>query len=235
MGFTVRPFFIVTQKKQIQMKAKKKTYGVQGYMEWQALIRCGKATLTVHFSGGSLTGYGVTPAEFTTENPMTQAIIENSDYFKKGKIFLMREVEGTGKFKEFVKGQHANEGNHKGGQEATASAISETALNPNGAPKTATPASDATDTVAETKEGTSVTLADEDENHSDEDEGVEEGIDPSDGTVTEDGKRIVEVTDIDDARDFLVDEFQIARSTLRSNVSVFRAAEEHNIVFNGIE
>ena len=105
------------------MKAKKKTYGVQGYMEWQALIRCGKATVTVHFSGGSLTGYGVTPAEFTTENPMTQAIIENSDYFKKGKIFLMREVEGTGKFKEFVKGQPVNEGNHKGGQAATASAI----------------------------------------------------------------------------------------------------------------
>ena len=217
------------------MKAKKKTYGVQGYMEWQALIRCGKATLTVHFSGGSLTGYGVTPAEFTTENPMTQAIIENSDYFKKGKIFLMREVEGTGKFKEFVKGQHANEGNHKGGQAATASAISETALNHNGAPKTAKPASDATDTVAETKEGTSVTVADEDENPSDEDEGVEAGIDPADGTVTEDGKRIVEVTDIDDARDFLVEEFQIARSNLRSNVSVYRAAEEHNIVFNGIE
>lgn len=206
------------------MKAKKKTYGVQGYMEWQALIRCGKATLTVHFSGGSLTGYGVTPAEFTTENPMTQAIIENSDYFKKGKIFLMREVEGTGKFKEFVKGQHANEGNHKGGQAATASAIAETALNPNGAPKTETPAADASGTVA-----------DEDEPPSDDGDGVEAGIDPAYGTVTEDGKRIVEVTDIDDARDFLVDEFQIARSTLRSNVSVFRAAEEHNIVFKGIE
>ena len=206
------------------MNAKKKTYGVQGYMEWQALIRCGKATVTVHFSGGSLTGYGVTPAEFTTENPMTQAIIENSDYFKKGKIFLMREIEGTGKFKEFVKCQHANEGNHKGGQAATASAIAETALNPNGAPKTETPASDA-----------SGTAADEDENPSDEGESVEAGIDPADGTVTEDGKRIVEVTDIDDARDYLVDEFQIARSTLRSNVSVYRAAEEHNIVFNGIE
>ena len=206
------------------MKAKKKTYGVQGYMEWQSLIRCGKATVTVHFSGGSLTGYGVTPAEFTTENPMTQAIIENSDYFKKGKIFLMREVEGTGKFKEFVKGQHANDGNHKGGQAATASVIAETALNPNGAPKTETPADDASGTVA-----------DEDENPSDDGESVEAGIDPADGTVTEDGKRIVEVTDIDDARDYLVEEFQIARSTLRSNVSVYRAAEEHNIVFKGIE
>ena len=229
------------------MNAKKKTYGVQGYMEWQALIRCGKATVTVHFSGGSLTGYGVTPAEFTTENPMTQAIIENSDYFKKGKIILMREVDGTGKFKEFVKGQHANEGNHKGGQAATASAIYDTSLNPNCAPKTETPAADATGTVAETETpaadatGTvadadaSGTVADADENPSDEGEGVEVGIDPAEGTVTADGKRIVEVTDIDDARDYLVDEYGIARSSLRSNVSVFRAAEEHNIVFKGIE
>lgn len=219
------------------MKAKKKTYGVQGYMEWQALIRCGKATVTVHFSGGSLTGYGVTPAEFTTENPMTQAIIENSDYFKKGKIFLMREVEGTGKFKEFVKGQHANESNHKGGQAATASSIVETALNPNGAPTPAeTPATEQQDTdEADTEGETSGTVADEDENPSDEGEGVECGTDPAEGTVTEDGKRIVEVTDIDDARDYLVEEFQIARSTLRSNVSVYRAAEEHNIVFKGIE
>lgn len=222
------------------MKAKKKTYGVQGYMEWQALIRCGKATVTVHFSGGSLTGYGVTPAEFTTENPMTQAIIENSDYFKKGKIFLIREVEGTGKFKEFVKGQHANEGNHKGGQAATASAIAETTLNPNGAPKTETPATETTDETETPVDDAddadnNETIADEDENPSDEGEGVEAGTDPAEGTVTEDGKRIVEVTDIDDARDYLVEEFQIARSTLRSNVSVYRAAEEHNIVFKGIE
>ena len=215
------------------MNAKKKTYGVQGYMEWQALIRCGKATVTVHFSGGSLTGYGVTPAEFTTENPMTQAIIENSDYFKKGKIILMREIEGTGKFKEFVKGQHANDGNHKGGQAATASAIAETSLNPNGAPKTETPAADATGTVADAD--ASGTVADADENPSDEVDVVEGGIDPAEGTVTADGKRIVEVTDIDDARDYLVDEYGIARSSLRSNVSVFRAAEEHNIVFKGIE
>ena len=46
------------------MNAKRKTYGVSGYMEWVALIECGKATVKVHFSGGSLTGYGVTPAEF---------------------------------------------------------------------------------------------------------------------------------------------------------------------------
>lgn len=110
-------------------------------MEWVALIECGKATVKVHFSGGSLTGYGVTPAEFTTQNPMTQAIIENSKEFKNGKIFLLREIEGTGKFKEFVRGQHANEGNHLGGQAATASAIAGTALDADGTSKTPTAAS----------------------------------------------------------------------------------------------
>lgn len=168
------------------MNAKRKTYGVSGYMEWVALIECGKATVKVHFSGGSLTGYGVTPAEFTTQNPMTQAIIENSKEFKSGKIFLLREIEGTGKFKEFVRGQHANEGNHLCGQAATASAIAET-------------------------------------------------VEDSEATVTADGKAIIDVTDLDDARDYLCENFGIARSSLRSNVSVPRAAEEHNIVFRGIE
>lgn len=197
------------------MNAKRKTYGVSGYMEWVALIECGKATVKVHFSGGSLTGYGVTPAEFTTQNPMTQAIIENSKEFKSGKIFLLREIEGTGKFKEFVRGQHANEGNHLGGQAATASAIAGTALDADGTSK------------APTVEPT------DDEESTDDTEA--ETVEDNEATVTADGKAIIDVTDLDDARDYLCENFGIARSSLRSNVSVYRAAEEHNIVFRGIE
>lgn len=197
------------------MNAKRKTYGVSGYMEWVALIECGKATVKVHFSGGCLTGYGVTPAEFTTQNPMTQAIIENSKEFKSGKIFLLREIEGTGKFKEFVRGQHANEGNHLCGQAATASAIAGTALDADGTSKTPAAAS------ADDEESTDDTEA--------------ETVEDSEATVTADGKAIIDVTDLDDARDYLCENFGIARSSLRSNVSVPRAAEEHNIVFRGIE
>lgn len=197
------------------MNAKRKTYGVSGYMEWVALIECGKATVKVHFSGGSLTGYGVTPAEFTTQNPMTQAIIENSKEFKSGKIFLLREIEGTGKFKEFVRGQHANEGNHLCGQAATASAIAGTALDADGTSKTPAAAS------ADDEESTDDTEA--------------ETVEDSEATVTADGKAIIDVTDLDDARDYLCENFGIARSSLRSNVSVPRTAEEHNIVFRGIE
>lgn len=215
------------------MNAKRKTYGVSGYMEWVALIECGKATVKVHFSGGSLTGYGVTPAEFTTQNPMTQAIIENSKEFKSGKIFLLREIEGTGKFKEFVRGQHANEGNHLGGQAATASAIAGTALDADGTSKTPAAAS------ADDEEPMSDPINDEETEPADDEESTDdteaETLEDSEATVTADGKAIIDVTDLDDARDYLCENFGIARSSLRSNVSVYRAAEEHNIVFRGIE
>lgn len=202
-------------------------------MEWVALIECGKATVKVHFSGGSLTGYGVTPAEFTTQNPMTQAIIENSKEFKSGKIFLLREIEGTGKFKEFVRGQHANEGNHLGGQAATASAIAGTALDADGTSKAPTAAS------VDDEEPMSDPINDEETEPADDEESTDdteaETVVDSEATVTADGKAIIDVTDIDDARDYLCENFGIARSSLRSNVSVPRAAEEHNIVFRGIE
>ena len=215
------------------MNAKRKTYGVSGYMEWVALIECGKATVKVHFSGGSLTGYGVTPAEFTTQNPMTQAIIENSKEFKNGKIFLLREIEGTGKFKEFVRGQHANEGNHLGGQAATASAIAGTALDADGSSKAPRVAS------VDDDEPMSDPINDEETEPADDEESTDdteaETAEDSEATVSADGKAIIDVTDLDDARDYLCENFGIARSSLRSNVSVYRAAEEHNIVFRGIE
>lgn len=215
------------------MNAKRKTYGVSGYMEWVALIECGKATVKVHFSGGSLTGYGVTPAEFTTQNPMTQAIIENSKEFKSGKIFLLREIEGTGKFKEFVRGQHANEGNHLGGQAATASAIAGTALDADGTSKTPkVEQSDADEPMGDAINDEETEPADDEEST---DNTEAETVVDSEATVTADGKAIIDVTDLDDARDYLCENFGIARSSLRSNVSVYRAAEEHNIVFRGIE
>lgn len=215
------------------MNAKRKTYGVSGYMEWVALIECGKATVKVHFSGGSLTGYGVTPAEFTTQNPMTQAIIENSKEFKSGKIFLLREIEGTGKFKEFVRGQHANEGNHLGGQAATASVIAGTALDADGTSKKPKVEQTNADEPMRDPINDEETEPADDEESTDDTEA--ETVEDSEATVTADGKAIIDVTDLDDARDYLCENFGIARSSLRSNVSVYRAAEEHNIVFRGIE
>lgn len=66
----------------------RKTYGIRGLLEYSAVFRAGKAKLSVQFSGGTFSGYGTKPATYTTDNPVKQAIIENSPEYKEGRIFL---------------------------------------------------------------------------------------------------------------------------------------------------
>lgn len=70
-----------------------KTYGVVGLMDWTTQIKAGKATVSVHFTGGALTAYGVTPAKYTTANKFFQSIIEHSSDFASGRIVLLSSVE----------------------------------------------------------------------------------------------------------------------------------------------
>lgn len=67
-----------------------KTYAVKGLMEFQALIPAGRSVIRVPFTGGSLSGYGVTPATFTTSDPAMQHLIELSADFRRGRITLHR-------------------------------------------------------------------------------------------------------------------------------------------------
>lgn len=69
------------------------TYGAPRLVDWVAQIKAGAATVRVHFTGGALTSYGVTPAEYTTANPFIQKVIENSSYFKEGRINILRKTE----------------------------------------------------------------------------------------------------------------------------------------------
>lgn len=179
--------------------SKRKTYAVYGMMEWYAVIKMGASKMTVPFTGGSLSGYGVSPAKFTTEHPLTQAVIEHSDYYKSGRIVLLRESEGSGRYKlrELPVG-HAPAGTQLPGQAATASMVMDSALNPNGRTE---------------KLGERGAL----------------------GTGAAGGYTEVTVTDIEDARDYLVEHCGVARSTIRSMVSVKRSAEEHRVVFVGLE
>ena len=68
------------------------TYGAPRLVDWVAQIKVGAASVRVHFRGGALTSYGVTPAEFTTSNPFIQKVIENSSYFKEGRIIIQRRA-----------------------------------------------------------------------------------------------------------------------------------------------
>lgn len=71
----------------------RKTYGVSGLMDWTTQIKAGKGSVSVHFTGGALTAYGVTPAKYSTSNPFFQSVIENSKQFKSGRIGLLGTME----------------------------------------------------------------------------------------------------------------------------------------------
>lgn len=180
-------------------------------MEWIASIPCGKAIVTVPFTGGSLSGYGIVPAQYMTENPFMQAVVENSDYYKNGKIILIREIEGSGKYQLPVRNSQSV--NHMPGQAATASAILDSCLNPDGS------GTIARGTVAEASASA---------------RGTEMGTEAGTEGVA-DGMTVVEVTDIDDAREYLVEKFSMARSTLRYKSNVLKEAEERRIKFVGLE
>lgn len=75
------------------MKKKRITYGVSGMMEYQCIIRFGKNSLKVTFTGGSMNAIGVTPATFTTSNFLIQQTIENSSEFKRGRIHIVNAID----------------------------------------------------------------------------------------------------------------------------------------------
>lgn len=81
------------------MKSKEKptikTYAVNGLIELRVELPTGYDTwpiLTINFEGGQLTGYGVSPARFTTDDSFVQKLIEGSDLYKSKRIYLYKSV-----------------------------------------------------------------------------------------------------------------------------------------------
>ena len=65
---------------------KRITYEIHGQIERNCYFRIGKALVRIEFTGGAINSTGVYPACYTTDNPLFQYTIENSDAFKKGEI-----------------------------------------------------------------------------------------------------------------------------------------------------
>ena len=73
-----------------------KTYGVRGLMEWSILFPLPwekDAYIEVNFTGGQITGYGISPAKYTTRDPYIQSVIEKSPMFANRKIYLIKSVK----------------------------------------------------------------------------------------------------------------------------------------------
>lgn len=62
-------------------------------MEYQTIIKIGRATLKVLFTDGSMTAIGQNPAKYTTSDFLVQRAIENSSEFKKGRIQVVDTIE----------------------------------------------------------------------------------------------------------------------------------------------
>ncbi len=81
------------------MKRFKKTYAIFHLTEKHTVFFLGKTKVHVSFTGGQVTKKGVTPATYTTDDPIVQLAIEKSADFKKGAITLKSKYPLQGEVK----------------------------------------------------------------------------------------------------------------------------------------
>lgn len=77
--------------KNAMKKNRMKTYAVRGLMELNLRLPTGsriKPFIEVHFERGQITGYGVTPARYSTADPFVQRLIECNRLFLNGRIYI---------------------------------------------------------------------------------------------------------------------------------------------------
>ena len=77
----------------LEMRKQRKTYGIRGFMEYQAVIKIGRTKMKLQFSDGTVSAMGENPATYTTDNYMIQHAIENSVEFGRGLIEIVRTTD----------------------------------------------------------------------------------------------------------------------------------------------
>lgn len=185
------------------------TYGAPRLVDWVAQIKVGAASVRVHFTGGALTSYGVTPAEYTTSNPFIQKVIENSPYFKEGRIIILRRAAVEEPQKTALKAKPK-------AQQQPAPAPQPKAEEPVAEPPAPTPA------PVETEEP---------ETADPEPATVEAEAQVEETTIA--GLTQVEVTCLPDAQAYLQENFNISSYKVRNCETAQLIAAEHGIQFVG--
>lgn len=71
----------------------KKRYAIYGKVEMSVLIPLNNAKLRVNFANGVITPAGITPATFSTSDPIVQTAIENHRLYIKGMIKLEKSFK----------------------------------------------------------------------------------------------------------------------------------------------
>ncbi len=183
-----------------------KIYGVLNLIDWTVNIKAGKATLRVHFTGGATTARGRVPATYATSDPVKQAIIEKSDYFKSRHIFVVDSMEVPDD--AAAKARKAREA----ARAEAARAAAPKSFDKNPKEEDESPKLPAGDPVGEQGEPG---------------EPEAEPATEENGEVPE----AITVSSLDDAKDYLNEHFGIAKSQLRSRNAIEERAKENGVVF----
>lgn len=238
------------------MKLKK--YGAIGVMEWQLNLPVGKATVHVEFKGGFENKFGIHPATFMTTDPIVQTVIERSYYFASGKIKLLdvkdlglspmeiaaqkRKAEEIAKKKaeEIAKKKAEEAAKKKADAEAKAKAEADAqAGNAQGqaieSPGTVANEDAAADAEAELENETEEVA----ENEEAEENAVDGSVYDVEGETTsgvdiasDEGEyTVVPVTCNEDAKNYLVDNFNCSARKLTNWATILEVGKANGILF----
>ena len=208
------------------MKKKRITYGVYGMMEYQAIIKIGRATLKVLFTDGSMTSIGQNPAKYTTSDFLTQHAIENSSDFKRGRIQVVNTIE----LDEDVRIERNPAKPSTQTANVAAKAVIDNKPTEASSSHTTPVAEDVADETTEEADAGVVTPTDEadaetiEEEPETESETTVEEDTTSEETAAEDntaeGKTEVEFTDNQEAKDYIFKNFGVKPGTMRNREDI---------------
>ena len=230
------------------MKLKK--YGAIGVMEWQLNLPVGKATVHVEFKGGFENKYGIHPATFMTADPIVQTVIERSYYFASGKIKLL-DVKDLGlspmeiaaqkrKAEEAAKKKAEEAAKKKADAEAKAKAEADAQAGNAQGQAIESPGTVASEGAADAAEAE---LENETEEVAENEEAEENAVDGSvydvEGETTsgvdmasDEGEyTVVPVTCNEDAKNYLVDNFNCSARKLTNWATILEVGKANGVLF----
>lgn len=217
------------------MKKKRITYGVYGMMEYQTIIKIGRATLKVLFTDGSMTAIGQNPAKYTTSDFLVQRAIENSSEFKKGRIMTVSTIE----LDEDVRIERNPAKPSTQTANVAAKAVIDNKPTEASSSHTTPVAEDVADETTEEADAGVVTPTDEadaetieEEPETESETNVEEDT-TSEETSAEDntaeGKTEVEFTDNQEAKDYIFKNFGVKPGTMRNREDIKAVGETYGV------
>lgn len=204
-------------------------------MEYQTIIKIGRATLKVLFTDGSMTTIGQNPAKYTTSDFLVQRAIENSSEFKKGRIQVVDTIE----LDEDVRIERNPAKPSTQTANVAAKAVIDNKPTEASSSHTTPVAEDVADETTEEADAGVVTPTDEadaetieEEPETESETNVEEDT-TSEETAAEDntaeGKTEVEFTDNQEAKDYIFKNFGVKPGTMRNREDIKAVGETYGV------